>query len=577
MPSIGTGVVKREGTPVWLYNLLRRLVDNHNQTTAAFGAIIRNEAPDGSGGPLIDTTPFFFKPGIPGGQIAFGSNQANGNLYLSSTADADKGFIYLGYPNIRVALDEDRGFFGIGTATPANPLHVVGTGAGGGTFTPNSVVADNWAGPYSGSGTPIGGTSAAALASNDGTSSYMAINTSLPNGANRQKNGLNGSILAGRTYTINASVFALGGTFGGSATITFHLVDSAGVRYASGVYNLSGIGTTPTTITTTVTTSGSVGTGTANSIELDGTGDTLYLCVSYVEVVAVSADIVRWDSSGGSQLGKIDGAGHLGIGTGAAVLSPMGTLTADGNSVVPLQLNGAGASQSADLLDAISTVSGAATFLVDNKAMLKASIRSDSSLVDVTDRTKKVTLDLSGIDTATTRADVLPNQAGTIQIGGFALTTSDTCANTTSETDISNAGGQGSATINAAPTGRSIRITAHGVIGNIANDSIRLRLKHGSTVVLDTGAFTLGSTTTDWSFSVVLTWRSATTVIGGSVVEIQDTGTGVEFLLPFTTGNSAVTVAATGAISLTAEWGGAGAPSASDTITTTNFVVETIY
>jgi hypothetical protein len=229
------------------------------------------------------------------------------------------------------------------------------------------------------------------------------------------------------------------------------------------------------------------------------------------------------------------------------------------------------------MMQVVSANAAAVTFTIDKDAFLNASLVSTSLLVDSTDKTKKQGFDASGIDTATTRTLTIPNQSGVNAVGLFALTTSDNVNNSTTETDISNAGGQGSLTINAAPTGRSIRVSAHGICGNLNNDTIRLRLKHGSTTILDTGAFTLGSATTSWEFSVILTWRSATTVIGGGVVTFQDTVNGVEYLMPFTTGNSAVTVSSTGAISLTAQWGGAGAPSASDTITTLNFNVETIF
>jgi len=125
MRPASIGSLKRDGTPSWLYETLHSLVLGQQQTQRGFGAILRGESPDGTGNSLIDTTNFFFKPGLPGGQIGFGSTAADGNLTLSSTSHSNKGFIYLGMTaNNRVALDEDNCYFGIGTDTPTARLHL---------------------------------------------------------------------------------------------------------------------------------------------------------------------------------------------------------------------------------------------------------------------------------------------------------------------------------------------------------------------------------------------------------------------------------------------------------------------
>jgi hypothetical protein len=127
MPTAAPITVKREGTPTWLYNALRRLADGQVQTQRGFAAIIRGEAPDGTGSTLINLADYFFKPGLPGGQIARGSTGAAGLLSFSSTAHSTKGFIYLGLASPRFAFDETNARVGIGTDTPQLRLHLKST------------------------------------------------------------------------------------------------------------------------------------------------------------------------------------------------------------------------------------------------------------------------------------------------------------------------------------------------------------------------------------------------------------------------------------------------------------------
>lgn len=64
--------------------------------------------------------------GKSGGQTIVGDINAGGNLTLTSTSNATKGFIYLGAA-ATTAYDGTNGRFGIGTGTPSSFLHVVGT------------------------------------------------------------------------------------------------------------------------------------------------------------------------------------------------------------------------------------------------------------------------------------------------------------------------------------------------------------------------------------------------------------------------------------------------------------------
>jgi hypothetical protein len=113
----------------WLYEAITALNRHASQSTQSFGAIIRGESPDGSGATLVDTGKFFYKPGIAGGQIAFGGTNAGDPLTLSSTAAGTKGKIYLGSASSS-AFDEANNFLGVGTGSPAAPIHA-NTGASG--------------------------------------------------------------------------------------------------------------------------------------------------------------------------------------------------------------------------------------------------------------------------------------------------------------------------------------------------------------------------------------------------------------------------------------------------------------
>lgn len=126
----------------WLFEALERL--NRAATSSAQGqaAILRGEAPDGSGSSLVDLSRFFYKPGLAGGQLAYGGVNARDSLTFSSTAAATKGKIYFDSSKTLAAFDESQGYLGIGTVSPAALLHLYTTSAimarfQPGTFTVN--------------------------------------------------------------------------------------------------------------------------------------------------------------------------------------------------------------------------------------------------------------------------------------------------------------------------------------------------------------------------------------------------------------------------------------------------------
>jgi len=125
----------------WLNRELRRVSMALQQGQKGMSAIARGEAPDASGSPLVDLSGVFLLAGRIGDQLGAGGTRAGGILTLTSTASADKGFIYLGtLANDRIAYDEDANFLGVGTDTPAVLVHAntpsAGTTTTGATGTP---------------------------------------------------------------------------------------------------------------------------------------------------------------------------------------------------------------------------------------------------------------------------------------------------------------------------------------------------------------------------------------------------------------------------------------------------------
>ncbi|MCK5605600.1 hypothetical protein KAR91_27145 [Candidatus Pacearchaeota archaeon] len=77
------------------------------------------------GAAFIDLTPYFYKPGLPGGQVAISGVDSGDDHHLISTAHAEKGFIIFGEAGSSI-YDEVNDFWGLGTDEPVERLHVVG-------------------------------------------------------------------------------------------------------------------------------------------------------------------------------------------------------------------------------------------------------------------------------------------------------------------------------------------------------------------------------------------------------------------------------------------------------------------
>lgn len=129
----------------WLHEAIKRLNRAVSTSVTSVNAVGRGESPDGSGAPLFDTTKFFYKPGITGGQVAFGDTLASGRLVLSSTASAAKGMIYLG-SSLASAFDEANNRLGISSASPGAKLEIKQPGSASPYSRPTSppVPAGSW-------------------------------------------------------------------------------------------------------------------------------------------------------------------------------------------------------------------------------------------------------------------------------------------------------------------------------------------------------------------------------------------------------------------------------------------------
>lgn len=159
----------------------------------------------------------------------------------------------------------------------------------------------------------------------------------------------------------------------------------------------------------------------------------------------------------------------------------------------------------------------------------------------------------------------------------FTQTSTVTVANTTTETTITN-GGVGSLTLpaNYLIAGRSFRIFGSGYHSNLNTDTLRVKVKLGSVVLLDTGAQASGASTNDgFIISAIVTCRttgaSGTVMAQGEYKEYTGTPSAHDTYQLVNTATTTIDTTASNDISVTVQWGTA---SASNTISLTNFTVE---
>ena len=430
-----SSIVPKKGAERWLYETLRHLQQAATQSQSGLNAVIRNEAPDGSGDPLVDTGLFFYKPGLAGGQSGYGGIGGAENLLFSSTANTTKGKIHLGVPTARLTIDEAQSLIGINQSSPTSTLHIVGSLSGSGSsIIPSSDINTNWEARGGASWAIIGGTRHAALATDDGETSMGTVNSSASGGTNPQQCGLNGTISPGATYVVTLRVASLVAPTTFSLAVT--LIDSAGNGWATAA-NTDGVLTViptvvagrPTfyTVTFTITCSGTPAlTGaTANSIRLWGSSfvgaSETYLGVTSVSVSQSGSALIRWDLSSGTQSGGIDIAGRLGVGTGNASLAAEVTVIPDASSLVGILIKGA-ASQTGNLLEfrnssdtLLSRFTSAGVYDGPITTVLAADFTDSTFLLrDNTTPSKIAKFECSTIAPSTTRTFTFPDASGTL-------------------------------------------------------------------------------------------------------------------------------------------------------------------
>lgn len=162
----------------------------------------------------------------------------------------------------------------------------------------------------------------------------------------------------------------------------------------------------------------------------------------------------------------------------------------------------------------------------------------------------------------------------------FVATASATLTNSTTETTLLGSG-VGSATIkaNRVAAGTTLRLSLDGVVSSAAvtPGTLRIKVKFGSTVILDTTAQTITSSLTNmlWKVDGEITFRTAGasgTCIGQSGFESQTGALGAFAVWAMT--NTATTTIDTTAdivIDITAQWSSA---TSSNSITCTNCTLE---
>lgn len=419
-----------DACPSWLNEALRRLRQAASDSTQGAAAIVRGEAPDGSGNPIVDLTKYFYKPGVLGGQIGYGGTSAGEDLTLGSTVNASKGFIYLGTPTPRLSVDEAQSLVGINKAAPSATLHIVGSLSGSGSsITPTSDINTNWEVRSGASWTNVGGPRYTALATDDGETLMATVN-STAGGVNPQWCGLSGTILPGGTYTVTLRVISLVAPTTFSLALT--LIDSAGNGWATAA-GTDGVLTAipevvlgrPTfyTVTFTISCFGTPAlTGsTANSIRIWGASfvgaSETYLGVTSLSISQTGAPLVRWDHASGGQSGGVDLAGRLGVGTGSATLDAEVTVVPDAASTVGLKVS-APSTQTGNLVQLVSAVTGA----VDtawNARNVMATGRIKTAVLFTDDQTTVANARLLGFDVTliaqgATRTLAVTNRNGTI-------------------------------------------------------------------------------------------------------------------------------------------------------------------
>jgi hypothetical protein len=191
---------------------------------------------------------------------------------------------------------------------------------------------------------------------------------------------------------------------------------------------------------------------------------------------------------------------------------------------------------------------------------------------------------VSAFDNGTTTVINIPGYPATINYGLFAQTANSTLiTNTTAESSLIN-GGVGTLTIpaNGFSVGDSFRAVFGGVMNANNNQTIRIRVKAGSIVLLDSGAQNLGSSVINdvWSLNIDFTIRAigaagvASIVSLGSFHYTKTNNASVQGFGFNTVNNTTFDTTVSNALNVTAQWGNA---SSGNNIYSDIFILNKIY
>jgi len=191
---------------------------------------------------------------------------------------------------------------------------------------------------------------------------------------------------------------------------------------------------------------------------------------------------------------------------------------------------------------------------------------------------------VSAFDNGTTTVINIPGYPATINYGLFAQTANSTLiTNTTAESSLIN-GGVGTLTIpaNGFQVGDSFRAVFGGVMNANNNQNIRIRVKAGSIVLLDSGAQNLGSSVINdvWSLNIDFTIRAigaagvASIVSLGSFHYTKTNNASVQGFGFNTVNNTTFDTTISNALNVTAQWGTA---SPGNNIYSDIFILNKIY
>jgi len=191
---------------------------------------------------------------------------------------------------------------------------------------------------------------------------------------------------------------------------------------------------------------------------------------------------------------------------------------------------------------------------------------------------------VSAFDNGTTTVINIPGYPATINYGLFAQTANSTIiTNTTAESSLIN-GGVGTLTIpaNGFQVGDSFRAVFGGVMNANNNQNIRIRVKAGSIVLLDSGVQNLGSSVINdiWSLNIDFTIRAigaagvASIVTLGSFHYTKTNNASVQGFGFNTVNNTTFDTTVSNALNVTAQWGTA---SSGNNIYSDIFILNKIY